>query len=70
MLQDIFAPDGKTDPYLRAADQRAGAYSILTGIAANISMASGVQVNVADLVQEVGYPDYTPMPTADEPLKA
>ena len=42
------APDRQ---YLRAADQRGGAYSILTGVAANRSMASGQPVHIADLVQ-------------------
>jgi predicted dehydrogenase len=68
LLQDIFAPEEGSDRYLRAADQRAGAYSILTGIAANRSMASGQCVEIGDLVQNIGHPDYPPMPSADEPL--
>jgi predicted dehydrogenase len=68
MLRDIFEPAPDSDPYLRAADQRSGAYSILTGIAANISMASGQAVNVADLVSKIGEPFYPAMPTASEPL--
>lgn len=67
LLQDIFVP-GEPDKYLRAADHRAGAYSILTGIAANRSMATGQCVQVADLVQGIDPPDYPPMPTGDEPL--
>ncbi len=51
LLRDIFAPDPGDDRYLRAADHRAGAYSILTGIAANRSMATGEPVKVVDLVQ-------------------
>ena len=35
---------------MRRADYRAGAYSILTGIAANISMRTGMPVKVDDLV--------------------
>lgn len=68
MLQDIFAPETTDDPYFRAADHRSGAYSILTGIAANQSMLTSQPVNVADLVTGIGEPDYTPMPTAAEPL--
>jgi predicted dehydrogenase len=68
LLQDIFDPQPGTDPYMRAADQRAGAYSILTGIAANQSMATGKCVEIADLVQNIGRPDYPPMPTDREPL--
>ena len=41
MLDDLFDPRAEPDKYLRAADQRGGAYSILTGIAANQSMATG-----------------------------
>jgi predicted dehydrogenase len=50
LLDDIFSPDAPEDPYHRAADHRSGAYSILTGIAANQSMATGTLVNIADLV--------------------
>jgi len=68
MLQDIFVPSGEPDRYLRAADQRAGAYSILTGIAANLSMEHKQPVQVASLVQAIGMPDYPPMPSNEEPL--
>jgi predicted dehydrogenase len=68
LLQDIFAPTGP-DKYLRAADQRAGAYSILPGIAANLSMARGQCIEIADLVHGIGYPDYPPMPTGEEELE-
>jgi predicted dehydrogenase len=50
LLQDIFEPQPAPDPYHRAADHRAGAYSILTGIAANQSMATGQPVRVRDLL--------------------
>ncbi len=56
------------DPYLRAADQRAGAYSILTGIAANRSMETEKPVRIDDLVPDIGLPDYPPMPSANEKL--
>ena len=53
---------------MRAADQRAGAYSILTGIAANHSFISGKSVEIADLVPNISLPDYPAMPTHDEPV--
>ncbi len=62
MLNDLFAPSPEPDKYLRRADQRSGAYSILTGVAANLSMATGQRVMIDDLVKGIGRPDYTPMP--------
>lgn len=56
------------DIYMRAADQRAGAYSILTGIAANRSMERGTPVLIEDLVPNIGMPDWPSMPSANEPL--
>jgi predicted dehydrogenase len=65
----LFDPANQpVDRYLRAADQRAGSYSILTGIAANRSMERGAPVRIDDLVPDIGMPDYPPMPSADEPL--
>jgi predicted dehydrogenase len=51
LLKDIFEPDPAGDKYHRAADWRGGAYSILTGIAANQSMKTGQAVVVDDLVK-------------------
>jgi len=68
LLEDIFAADPPADKYMRAADQRSGAYSILTGVAANESMATGQAVRIADLVGGIGRPDYPPMPATAEPL--
>jgi hypothetical protein len=68
MLQDIFAPSAEPDKYMRRADQRAGAYSILTGIAANQSMATGQPVTIDSLVQHIGRPDYPPMPAPQDPI--
>ncbi len=68
MLQDILAPSPEPDKYLRKADQRAGAYSILTGVAANVSMATGKPVKIDDLIKGIGRPDYTSMPTRQDPL--
>lgn len=50
LLEDVFG-EPTEDPLGRAAGHVDGAMSILTGIAANRSMASGLPVNIADLVQ-------------------
>ena len=69
MLRYIFDPESEpADKYLRNADQRSGAWSILTGIAANHSMAKGGPVQIEDLVPGMETPDYAEMPTANEPL--
>lgn len=68
MLRDIFQPEKNTDKYLRAADQRAGAYSILAGIAANRSLASGQMIKIGDLVHGIGQPTAPAMPTSAWPL--
>ena len=68
MLADLFSPQRPADPCLRAADERSGAYSILTGIAANTCFATGQTVKIADLVTNIGYPDYPRMPTARDPV--
>jgi len=68
LLDDLFASEASADKYLRAADQRSGAYSILTGVAANKSMTSGQLIKIEDLVQNIGRPDYPDMPTSDDPL--
>jgi hypothetical protein len=62
MLADIFDPHAPPDKYLRAADERSGAASILVGVAANLSMQSKGRVVVRDLVSSLHKPDYTPMP--------
>ena len=48
LLEDLFR-GGRPDPLSRAADHRAGALAVLTGIAANRSMATGLPVAVGDL---------------------
>jgi hypothetical protein len=54
MLNDIFGnPD--PDPFKRAAGYVDGCMSILTGISANKSMASGMPVDVMSLVDIPGY---------------
>lgn len=50
LLEDLFGTP-RADPFHRAASHVDGAMSILTGIAANISMRTGQPVKVADLVK-------------------
>ena len=50
MLNDIFRGRKKADPLKRTADHLDGAYSILTGIAANRSFETGMPVHVDDLL--------------------
>jgi predicted dehydrogenase len=68
MLDDLFLPEKPADKYLRASDQRGGAYSILTGIAANHSFTTGKAVNIADLVANIPLPEYPVMPTHEAPV--
>lgn len=49
MLEQLFAANPPADPYRRAASHIDGAASILLGMAANLSMASGKQIDVDDL---------------------
>lgn len=51
LLDDVFKPNCESDPLQRVADHNAGALSILTGIAANQSFATGLPVKVAGLVR-------------------
>jgi predicted dehydrogenase len=69
MLDDLFATAPPADRYLRAADHRSGAWSILTGVAANKSMACGQPVTIGSLVDGLGLPEYPAMPSGAEPLK-
>ncbi len=68
LITDVFSPDPPEDKYLRAADQRSGAYSILTGVAANRSMEQNKPININDLVKGLEKPDYPKMPNSEEPL--
>lgn len=68
MLDDIFLLNPPADPLQRAADQRGGAYSILTGIAANLSFETHKAVRIPHLVHNIGYPPYAVMPTRVDPL--
>lgn len=51
LLDDIFLPTREHDPLGRAADHEDGAMSILTGIAANQSFATGLPVQVEGWVR-------------------
>ncbi len=62
MLDDIFRRDPLPDKYRRAADERAGAGSILVGVAANRSLQTGAKVLISDLVPDLPRPDFAPMP--------
>jgi predicted dehydrogenase len=68
LLRDVLTPNDSTDKYLRAADYRAGAWSILTGTAANHSINSGKPIKISDLISGLDEPDYAPMPSPTEPL--
>ena len=68
LANDLFGTNPPEDKYKRAADQRAGAWSILTGIAANRSMESGRPIRIDELVHGLEEPDYPPMPMPDEPI--
>jgi predicted dehydrogenase len=69
LLNDLLGVSKIEDEYKRAADQRSGAYSIITGIAANMSIASGKTIKIDDILKNVNYPDYTAMPSHEEPLE-
>lgn len=51
MLEDLFHPGAQADPFERAADHVDGIKSILTGVAANKSIASGMPVQIDSLVK-------------------
>lgn len=63
MLEDIFATRSVDDKYRRAADERAGAASILVGIAANRSLETGGRVRISDLMPGLEPPEFAPMPS-------
>ena len=62
LLEDVFGPEPSDDPFRRAAGLAEGCWSILTGVAANISMASGGNaVHVPSLVSGIPEPNWTAM---------
>jgi predicted dehydrogenase len=68
LLRDVFFPDAAPDPWMRRADHRGGAWSILTGIAANLSLREGRSVTAEELVPGLELPDYPPMPDPGDAL--
>jgi predicted dehydrogenase len=70
LLDDLFKPGERKDKYMRVADQRAGAYSILTGVAANHAFRENRPIHIQDLVKGIGMPEFTDMPsrTASLPM--
>jgi hypothetical protein len=51
LFADLFSGKKRPDPLHQRADHRAGAWSILTGIAANRSIATGKIIDVGSLVR-------------------
>ncbi len=68
LLDDLFIQPPKPDPLCMRADYRGGAWSILTGIAANLAMAEKRVVDVDDLVKGLDMPDYPAAPAWDAPM--
>jgi predicted dehydrogenase len=54
LLDDVFSTSPQPDPLGRAAGHEDGAWSILTGVAANRSLATDAPVRVRDLAAGVG----------------
>lgn len=68
MHDDLFLPSPPPDKYMRAADERAAAASMLIGAAANRCFETDQPVAIADLVTGLDRPDYPPMPSRTGPL--
>lgn len=66
LLRDLFAARPPHDPCHRAADERAGAMSILIGVAANRSMETRCSVALDELIPGLESPDHTPMPNIQD----
>ncbi|MBS3822143.1 MAG: hypothetical protein GVY16_03155 [Planctomycetes bacterium] len=54
---------------MRASDHRAGACSILTGVAASRSILAGHPVRIDDIVSGLQSPRMPAMPVSDAPLE-
>lgn len=67
MLKDIF-DNQQDDKYLRAADYVQGAYSILVGIAANKSMATGKKIRIDDIISGLSEPKFPVMSDGTESI--
>jgi len=65
MLRHLFGAS-TDDPFRRAADDRAGAWSALVGIAANASIEGGGPIRLTDLAGDIDKPDPDPAPFGDE----
>ena len=61
MLRRLFGAPSN-DQYGHVADERAGAWSAMVGMAANASLASGAAVLLTDLVADAPRPDHAPAP--------
>jgi predicted dehydrogenase len=61
MLRRLFSA-ATNDEYGHVADERAGAWSALVGIAANASLKLGRSVPLDDLVADLPHPDHAPAP--------
>jgi predicted dehydrogenase len=61
MLRQLFC-GASNDEYGHVADDRAGVWSAMVGIAANVSMTKGMPVELAELVPDVPHPEYAPYP--------
>lgn len=57
----------REDPFGRAADERAGAWSALVGIAANESVRTGSTVRLSELAGDIERPSRPPAPFGPEP---
>jgi predicted dehydrogenase len=68
MLDEVFLPNPPADKYMRASDERGGAASILTGLAANRCFETGQAVKIKDLLPSFTTPGYPPMPSRTGPL--
>jgi predicted dehydrogenase len=68
LLEDLFSENPAPDKFLRSADERAGAWSILTGISASRSMEWKRPVRVDELVHGLVLPDYPAMPDSSQPI--
>jgi len=68
LLRDLFLPNAPFDKYQRAADHRAGASSILVGLAANRCFETGKTTAISELVPHLERPDFAPMPSATAPI--
>ncbi len=68
LLDDLFLPHPPEDRWLRASDHRAGAASILVGVAANRCFETGHPIRINDLVEGFEPPQATPMPTRQDPV--